>query len=387
MPSTSTSTVSPALSDTLGSRAQPTPGGVPVRIRSPGSSVKTFEQNATRNGDAEDQVVGRPVLEHLAVQPLHDAQPAPVAELRDGHEAIAERTERVEALRPGPLALRVLDVPGRHVVRTAVPAHMLERPRLRDPAAADADLDTELRFGVHMRRLWRDDDRFARADQRVLELAEEQRLGRRIVAELGGVLRIVSPYADDLHAADIGLRLSTATRRSSMALSFGVTVLPDPPYTRMIELMQFAEAAGLRVRVDVRLARPLAGVDADAGDRRRPHLEDQARPHGHEPGHARPDGARKRLRDAARHLERPHDHGHRPRRLRAALHRPAAGQGRRVRGRTPHDQAVHERQRSRTGTTRSSSSSGCVRSCRKSRCTSPATARRRSPSQDARATA
>jgi probable F420-dependent oxidoreductase len=29
-----------------------------------------------------------------------------------------------------------------------------------------------------------------------------------------------------------------------MALSFGVTVLPDPPYTRMIELMQFAEGQG-----------------------------------------------------------------------------------------------------------------------------------------------
>ena len=30
-----------------------------------------------------------------------------------------------------------------------------------------------------------------------------------------------------------------------MPLSFGVTVLPDPPYTRMIELMQFAEEQGL----------------------------------------------------------------------------------------------------------------------------------------------
>src|SRR5947208_11563210 len=29
-----------------------------------------------------------------------------------------------------------------------------------------------------------------------------------------------------------------------MALSFGVTVLPDPPYTRLIELIQFAEARG-----------------------------------------------------------------------------------------------------------------------------------------------
>jgi len=29
-----------------------------------------------------------------------------------------------------------------------------------------------------------------------------------------------------------------------MALTFGVTVLPDPPYARMIELMQFAEGQG-----------------------------------------------------------------------------------------------------------------------------------------------
>ena len=29
-----------------------------------------------------------------------------------------------------------------------------------------------------------------------------------------------------------------------MALSFGVTVLPDPPYTRMIELIQLAEQQG-----------------------------------------------------------------------------------------------------------------------------------------------
>ena len=29
-----------------------------------------------------------------------------------------------------------------------------------------------------------------------------------------------------------------------MALTFGVTVLPDPPYTRLIELMQKAEEQG-----------------------------------------------------------------------------------------------------------------------------------------------
>ena len=48
IPSTSTSTTSPGRSETRGSRAQPTPAGVPVRIRSPGSSVKTADANATR---------------------------------------------------------------------------------------------------------------------------------------------------------------------------------------------------------------------------------------------------------------------------------------------------------------------------------------------------
>ena len=127
-------------------------------------------------------------------------------------------------------------------------------------------------------------------------------------------------------------------------LSFGVTVLPDPPYQRLIELTKLAEDAGLRVRLDLRLARALAGVDAGDGAPRRPDVEDQARPHGHEPGHPRPDGARERVRDAARHLERPDDHGRRPRRLGRALRRPQADEGGRLRGSAEDGQAVHERQ-------------------------------------------
>src|SRR6266542_6932432 len=34
------------------------------------------------------------------------------------------------------------------------------------------------------------------------------------------------------------------SRLSAMALSFGVTVLPDPPYTRFLELIQLAERNG-----------------------------------------------------------------------------------------------------------------------------------------------
>ncbi len=54
-----------------------------------------------------------------------------------------------------------------------------------------------------------------------------------------------------------------------MALSFGVTVLPDPPYTRWLELIQLAEQPRLRVRMDVRLACALAGVDPAARASRR----------------------------------------------------------------------------------------------------------------------
>ena len=37
---------------------------------------------------------------------------------------------------------------------------------------------------------------------------------------------------------------STGVYRGAMALSFGVTVLPDPPYQRLIELLQLAERHG-----------------------------------------------------------------------------------------------------------------------------------------------
>src|SRR5207248_1641007 len=96
-----------------------------------------------------------------------------------------------------------------------------------------------------VRRLGRDDDRLARADQGVVELAEEERRRRRLVPELGGVRGVVASDANDLHAP-IFPHLGSTHRdeEDPMALSFGVTVLPDPPYQRMIELIQLAEKLG-----------------------------------------------------------------------------------------------------------------------------------------------
>ncbi len=149
---------------------------------------------------AEDQLGRVPVLEQLAVQPLHDPQPARVAELRHRHELRAERAERVEALRPRPLLVGALQVAGTDVVRAAVAGDEVERVVLVDAAAHPADLDRELGLGVDVRRFGRQHDRLARADQRRRELAEEQRLGRRLDPLLLDVGEVVEPGSDDFHA-------------------------------------------------------------------------------------------------------------------------------------------------------------------------------------------
>ena len=77
---------------------------------------------------------------------------------------------------------------------------MGECVRLGDPPPRTPDLDRELGLGIDMRRLERQHDRLAVADQGVLELAEEERLAGRVDAELGGMLGVVSTDANDLHA-------------------------------------------------------------------------------------------------------------------------------------------------------------------------------------------
>ena len=83
-------------------------------------------------------------------------------------------------------------------------------------------------------------------------------------------------------------------------LSFGVTVLPDPPYTRFLELLELAEQQGFEYgwtydsHILWQEPYPLLTLAADRTS------TDEARPLRHEPGHARADGARERVRDDAR---------------------------------------------------------------------------------------
>ena len=126
------------------------------------------------------------------------------------------------------------------------------------------------------------------------------------------VIRVVESDADDLHSHIIA-RVGSAAWLSLRCHG------PARPAVHAVPRADRARrAAGLRVRLDVRLARPLARIDAAARARRRPDVDDEARPLRDEPGHARPDGAREHVRDAARHVGRADGDGDRPRRLGAS---------------------------------------------------------------------
>ena len=81
-------------------------------------------------------------------------------------------------------------------------------------------------------------------------------------------------------------------------LSFGVTILPDPPWQRLVELMQLAEQNGFEYgwtydsHVLWQEPYPLLTLAAMNTERL------QARPERDEPGHARADRHRECLRDA-----------------------------------------------------------------------------------------
>ena len=80
-----------------------------------------------------------------------------------------------------------------------------------------------------------------------------------------------------------------------------MTVMPDPPFSRMLELIQLAEKNGFRYawtydsHILWQEERPLSALAAAV-----PTSPDQARPLRDQPGHPRPHGHRRRLRDAAR---------------------------------------------------------------------------------------
>ncbi len=110
-----------------------------------------------------------------------------------------DRTESVEALGAGPLAIFLLQVSGGYVVGDGVTANIVARVLIgTDFAASIADDDRDLAFEINPLGELRDADRLTRGDERGWSFEEEQRFGRDLIAQLGGVLAIVASDADNL---------------------------------------------------------------------------------------------------------------------------------------------------------------------------------------------
>src|SRR5215207_4752590 len=91
--------------------------------------------------------------------------------------------------------------------------------------------------------------------------------------------------------------------------------LARPAVLSLLRAGRAGRTAWLRVRLDLRLAHPLARVLRDASARCRSYEQDQARPLRDESGHPRPNDHRELVRDDAGPFERPDGDGHRPRRF------------------------------------------------------------------------
>ena len=127
------STTSPSFNDRRGVINSPQPGGVPVRITSPGSSVKLSERNESssaprRSGSPSSRPARLAV--HRGPQPLIAGR----SELIGGHNP-GPGAERVEALAPRPLTVTELDITGRDIVRHRIPEHVVEGGLDRRPSS------------------------------------------------------------------------------------------------------------------------------------------------------------------------------------------------------------------------------------------------------------
>src|SRR5213080_728283 len=150
-PGISTSTTSPGASG-------PTPAGVPVAIRSPGSRVMTCE-NAYQRDNGKHHVARPAVLALLAVHAAVHLQLIESPRVHR-HHAGADGAERVEAFRAGPLLVGPLQVSRGHVVDARDPGDAGARFALGCPPERPSDDDADFAFEVDLPRFrWQHDRR------------------------------------------------------------------------------------------------------------------------------------------------------------------------------------------------------------------------------------
>ena len=186
-PMISIRTVSPRSRNRRGSIATPTPLGVPVRIRSPGSRVTTSERKRDDLVRSEDQVGGGGVLARLAVDVRGQLQRAGVRHF--GGDPRAPRGSCCRSPWPGSTAARDPGGRGRRRRRRSRsprcarprPSRRRARPRSRAAARPRSGIST---FAVRRRAGGR-------------QLHEDDRELRQLATGLVRVRRVVETDAED----------------------------------------------------------------------------------------------------------------------------------------------------------------------------------------------
>ena len=152
-----------------------------------------------------------------------------------------------------------LKVARTHVVGTEVAAHRLERVLLRDALHARSDDDAELGLVVAFRDDGRDDDRLARADERVRPLGEEEGLRGDLHALLLRVVAVVETDADDLPGALDRQHGANLLRRGEQRVDDPPgPVLPRPAAREVTKLLDEVCA-----RVGAQRRRPLVAEERE----------------------------------------------------------------------------------------------------------------------------
>ena len=261
MPSISQRTRSPGWRKTGGSRKTPTPAGVPVAMRSPGSrvidrlmySISSATPQIMSDGVAvlHQDARGRRPAPDPGIDPRAQAEGLRVRDLVGGDEDRAHRQERVGALGAQPLAVAdlalgegrrdALPVAGADVVDDHVARDVVERLGRATRAWAVVPMTTP--SSTSRSRAVVPSGRTIGSPSAMTALANfEKRSGRvgECPAALGGMLPVVEPDADDL--ARDGERRDDARRRRA--------AIPAAPLSVAARRRMSSSASGSRSRPD-----------------------------------------------------------------------------------------------------------------------------------------
>ena len=177
-----------------------------ARRRPGGDHVARLEGDRPRRerherGNVEDHLGRARVLPGLAVHRRSETKRLRIAELVGGDDRRAHRREAVGTLRPQPLAVLALEVAHRDVVEDRVPEDGVHGLRAIDPRRPPPDDHRQLALEIELLGRGRPGDRCAGMGDGIRELAEQDRVGRRLDPLLAAMVVVVQADADDLAGA------------------------------------------------------------------------------------------------------------------------------------------------------------------------------------------